>query len=783
MKNNYTENESLGDLEVGEIKTVASGWSAITDTMKNSFGEMGARRATKTLLKLNQKGGIDCQSCAWADPDERTFAEFCENGAKALADEGTTKTIGAIFFRRHTIVELAAQSDRLLNMQGRIVEPLIRRENSTNYEPISWENAFQLLAEELNALGSADEAIFYTSGRTSNEAAFLYQLFARQFGTNNLPDCSNMCHESTSVGLRESIGLGKATIRLEDLENTDLIIIIGQNPGTCAPRMLSSLQKAKRGGAKIIAVNPLPEAGLMNFVNPNPQHYSNPLMYPVDVLGNRPTALADLYLPVRIGGDMAFLKGVMKVLAEKEHANPNSVFDREFIDEKTVGFDELIENLETISWTDIIEESGLSREQILEAAEMFASANRAITCWAMGVTQHKHAVAAIQDIANLHFLRGQIGRPGAGLCPVRGHSNVQGDRTMGVWEKMFPEFRHALEKEFSFAAPEGNGFDTVQSLEAMHEGRAKIFFAMGGNFLMAVPDTEYAKAALRNCRLTAQVITKLNRTALVGGKQSLILPCLGRSEKDFTGGSEQFVTTENTMLQVQMSKGILEPASESLRSETWIVGKLAQAVLGKRTTVEWEKMISNYDEIRDSISRVVAGCQNYNEKVRRDGGFYLANKPRDGEFPTDTGKAKFFASPLPKIRLQAGELLLTTIRSHDQFNTTVYRDDDRYRGIRGSRRVIFMNEADIAARNLRAGQVVDLTSRFDDGERRAERFIVVPYPIPLKCAAAYFPETNVLVPVTSVAERSNCPTSKAVKITIAPHLHDGEPVFSGEFKR
>ena len=784
MKNDYAENKSLGDLEVGEIKTVASGLTAITDTVKNSFGEMGARRATGTLLKLNQKGGIDCQSCAWADPDERTIAEFCENGAKALADEGTTKTVGAEFFRRHTIAELAAQSDRWLNAQGRIAEPLIRRENSANYEPISWENAFRLLAEELNQLDTPDEAIFYTSGRTSNETAFLYQLFVRQFGTNNLPDCSNMCHESTSVGLRESIGLGKASIRLDDLENTDLIMIIGQNPGTCAPRMLSSLQKAKRGGAKIIAVNPLPEAGLMNFVNPNPQHYANPLMFPVDVLGNRPTALADLYLPIRIGGDMAFLKGVMKVLAENEQANPNSVFDREFINEKTSGFDEFIENLDAISWTDIIEESGLSREQITEAAEMFTAANRAITCWAMGVTQHKHAVAAIQDIANLHFLRGQIGKRGAGLCPVRGHSNVQGDRTMGIWEKMFPEFRQALEKEFSFAAPEGDGFDTVESLKAMREGRAKIFFAMGGNFLMAAPDTEYARAALHNCRLTAQVITKLNRTALVGGAgKSLILPCLGRSEKDLTGGSEQFVTTENTMLQVQMSKGILEPASESLRSETWIVGKLAQAVLGERTTVDWEKMISNYDRIRDSISRVVAGFENYNEKVRLDGGFYLPNKPRDGKFPTGDGKAKFFASPLPKIRLRDGELLLTTIRSHDQFNTTVYRDDDRYRGIRGSRRIIFMNQADIAERNLRAGQVVDLTSRFDDGERRAERFIVVPYPIPLKCAAAYFPETNVLVPVGSVAEKSNCPTSKSVKITVAPHLHDGEPVFSGEFNR
>ncbi len=783
MNKDYTQNEGLGDLEVGEIKRIASGLPAITDTIQNTFREMGAARAMSTLLKLNQKGGIDCQSCAWADPDERTIAEFCENGAKALADEGTTKTIGAEFFRQYNVAELNEKSDQWLNAQGRITEPLIRRENSEHYEPISWDEIFELLAGKLNALDSPDEAIFYTSGRTSNEAAFLYQLFARQFGTNNLPDCSNMCHESTSVGLKESTGLGKASVRLEDLEHADLIMIIGQNPGTCAPRMLSSLQESKRAGGKLIAVNPLPEAGLMNFVNPNPQHYPNPLMFPIDVLGNRPTPLADLYLPIRIGGDMAFLKGLMKILLEKEKANPDSIFDREFISEKTEGYDEFIANLETISWNDIIEQSGLSREQIEKAAEMFASATRIVTCWAMGITQHKHAVATIQDIANLHFLGGQIGRPGAGLCPVRGHSNVQGDRTMGVWEKMFSEFRAALEKEFKFKTKPEDGLDSVKSLEAMHDGKAKIFFAMGGNFLLAVPDTSYAEKALENCEIVAQVITKLNRTALINDKTSLILPCLGRSEKDFTGGKEQFVTTESTMLNVQQSKGILEPASEDLRSETWIACKLAEATLKENTTVDWAAMRDNYDVIRDSIARVVAGCEDYNDKVRVKGGFYLPNKPHEGEFPTKTGKAKFVASPLNKIELKTGELLMTTIRSHDQFNTTVYKENDRYRGITGSRRIIFMNEADIAERNLEAGQVLDLTSHFDDGTRYAERFIIVPYPIPKDCCATYYPETNVLVPHGSVAEKSNCPTSKSIVITVAPHLHDGKAVFSGEFDR
>jgi molybdopterin-dependent oxidoreductase alpha subunit len=776
--------EELGDLEVGELKNTAAGINAITDTLKNTLGKMGVVRGTRALLKLNQKGGIDCQSCAWADPEEhRTYAEFCENGAKAMADEGTTKRVTPDFFAGYSVAELSEKSDQWLNAQGRLTQPMILREGATHYEPISWENAFQTLADEMNSLAAPDEAVFYTSGRTSNEAAFLYQLFARQFGTNNLPDCSNMCHESTSYALNESIGLGKASIRLEDLENTELIIIIGQNPGTNAPRMMSSLQEAKRNGARIIAVNPMPEAGLMNFINPNPQHYPNPLMFPVDVLGNRSSQLADLHLPLRIGGDMAVLKGMMKVLLEMEKQNPGAVFDHKFIAEKTSGFDEFIENLEKIPWSEILEQSGLTRGQIDEAARMYASANRVITCWAMGVTQHKHAVDTIQDIASLHLLRGNIGRQGAGLCPVRGHSNVQGDRSMGIWEKMRDDFRANLEEEFNFKTPEKDGFDTVEAIKAMHAGQAKVFFAMGGNFLSATPDTHCTAEALRNCNLTAQVITKLNRTALVTGKKSLILPCLGRSEKDFQNGAEQFVSTENTMLQVQQSKGIFEPLSEHLRSEPWIIAQLAKAVLGEKTTVEWDALVSDYDRIREAISRVVAGCENYNEKIRKPGGFYMPNQPREGVFPNKVGKALFKTSELRRIELKDGELLMTTIRAHDQFNTTVYEHNDRYRGIRGSRRVIFMNEADIEARNLRNGQVVDLTSYFTDGQRRAEKFIVVSYPIPRKCAATYFPEANVLVPLDSTAEKSNCPTSKLVIITVAPRLENGEKIFSGEFNR
>ncbi|MDQ3633382.1 MAG: FdhF/YdeP family oxidoreductase [Acidobacteriota bacterium] len=756
----------LGDLERKPVEDTAAGLPAIWASMRNTWGKMGVVDGTRTLLKLNQKGGIDCQSCAWADPEDRTIAEFCESGAKALADEGQKKLVTPEFFARYSVEELSDKDDHWLNLQGRISQPFVLRENATHYEPISWQDAFQLLAEELNSLASPDEAIFYTSGRTSNETAFLYQLFVRQFGTNNMPDCSNMCHESTSVGLAESTGVGKANVRLKDFEDTDLIIIMGQNPGTNAPRMMSSLQDAKQNGAKIIAINPLPEAGLMNFINPNPQHYHNPLKFPLALLGGDSTKFADLFLPVKIGGDMALLKGIMKILVEKENENPNSVFDHKFIEEKTIGFNKFIKNLETISWEDILNESGISREQINEAAKMFNEADRVITCWAMGITQHKESVATIQDIANLHFLRGQVGKDGAGLCPVRGHSNVQGDRTMGIWHKMNDDFREKLEKVFEFQTPEKDGFDVVESCKAMNDGRGKVFFAMGGNFLSATSDTNFTAEGLRKTNLIAQVITKLNRTALATGRKSLILPCIGRSEIDTQESGEQFVSCESTTLQVQMSKGILEPKTEHHRSETWIVGELAKAVLGERSTLNWDKMVGNYDNIREAIGKVVSGHENYNERIREPGGFFLPNPPREGKFPTESGKAVFVASKLEKIAIESDQLLLTTLRAHDQFNTTIYDYKDRYRGIYGTRRVILMNEQDIADRNLKEGDVVDITSYFTDGKRHAETFIVVTYPIPKQCAAVYFPEGNPLVPIDSVAKRSNCPTSKLVVISV-----------------
>jgi molybdopterin-dependent oxidoreductase alpha subunit len=764
-----SDRDRNSELKVKKPADVAAGKTAVVETIKSAFGKMGVIRGTRGLLMLNQKGGIDCQSCAWPDPDgQRTLAEFCESGAKALADEGTRKRVTSEFFARHSISELAEKDDQWLNAQGRLTEPVVRRKGAAHYERISWDEAFSLLAGDLNALASPDEAIFYTSGRTSNEAAFLYQLFVRQFGTNNLPDCSNMCHESSSVALEESIGIGKATVRLSDFESTDLVIVIGQNPGTNAPRMMSSLEAAKRSGAKMIAINPLPEAGLMNFVNPNPQHYSNPLKFPLAVLGNRPTHLTDLYLPVRIDGDMAVLKGMMKAMLDRERASPGTVFDHEFIAEITVGYDELLASLDATSWDDIIAESGLARDAIAQAAEIFIAADRVITCWAMGLTQHKAAVATIQDVVNLHLLRGQIGKPGAGLCPVRGHSNVQGDRTMGITERLGAGVVERLQNEFRFTVPPDAGLNTVESIAALRDGRAKIFFAMGGNFASASPDTGVVLDALRKCRLTVQVITKLNRTALAAGEQSLILPCLGRSEIDRQAGGEQFVSTESTMLNVQMSRGIFEPASEHLRSEPWIVAGLAMATLGRRSAVDWERMVGDYDKIRDAISRVIDGFEDYNERIRNDGGFYLPNPPRERRFMTGSGKALFCASRLEKTSIPGDRLLLTTIRSHNQFNTTIYDADDRYRGIKGERRIILMNTDDMNGHGLKAGQVVDLTSHFEDGERHAEQFIVVPYPIPRGCTAAYFPEANPLVPLGSRADRSYTPTSKSIVISIRP---------------
>jgi molybdopterin-dependent oxidoreductase alpha subunit len=745
--------------EVREAKEVAGGLPAVWEALKHTSHEMGLVRGVRTLLRLNQKGGFDCPGCAWPDPDgERSHAEFCENGAKAVAEEATVRRVTPEFFREWGVADLSQKSDYWLGKQGRITQPVVLRRGATHYEPIDWGEAFKFIAEELNALGSPDEAAFYTSGRTSNEAAFLYQLFVRQFGTNNLPDCSNMCHESSGRALTETIGVGKGTVTLDDFQLAEAIFVIGQNPGTCHPRMLTSLQAAKKRGCRIVHVNPLPETGLKRFKHP--QH-------PLDLLGAG-TQLSDLFLQVRVNGDVPLLKGIMKEVLEEEGRRPGEVLDREFIEEKTHGFEDFARALGEVGWDEIVEQSGVARALMREAARIYIQSSRTIVCWAMGLTQHKNAVANIQEIVNLLLLRGQMGKPGAGACPVRGHSNVQGDRTMGVWERPTEVFLDALAREFDFEPPRRHGLDTVETIKAMHDARVRIFFALGGNFLSATPDTEFTAEALRRCRLTVHVSTKMNRAHLVTGEQALILPCLGRTERDVQKSGEQFVSVENSMGVVHSSRGSLEPASPHLLSEPGIVAGLARATLGRRGAVEWERLVEDYDRIRALIERVIPGFDDYNRRVRAPGGFYLPNLAREGTFKTSTGKANFTVHPLPRHELAPGQLMMMTMRSHDQFNTTIYGLDDRYRGVMGERRVVFLNPEDLKEQGLSAGQVVDLFSHFEGETRVARRFIVVPYKIPRRCAATYFPEANVLVPVRAVADKSNTPASKSVIISLRP---------------
>ena len=745
--------------ECGSPSMTAGGLTAIYQTAHFGLKEMGIARGLHTLSRVNQKDGFDCPSCAWPDPDsKRNAAEFCENGAKAVASEATKKRLTPEGFARRSISEMLTRSDLWLEDQGRITHPMIRENGSDQYAPISWDDAFNLIARELRSLKSPDEAAFYTSGRASNEAAFLYGLFARQFGTNNLPDCSNMCHESSGAGLNEAIGIGKATVTIEDFALADAIFVIGQNPGTCHPRMLTELQKAARNGCKIVSVNPLKETGLIRFKNPQePLHW----------LGHG-TDLACLFLPVRINGDVALLKGIMKEMVEEDTRNGRKILAHDFIEGKTEGFDEFKRDVLAESWDRIIESCGISRDLIHQAARIAMTSERMICSWAMGITQHKNGVANVQSIVNFALLRGQIGRKGAGVCPVRGHSNVQGDRTVGIWEKMNPGFMAALGKEFHFSPPEKHGLDTVRTIEAMHRGQVKIFVGLGGNFLSATPDTKFTAEGLQRCRLTVQISTKLNRSHLITGERALILPCLGRTEKDVQKSGLQFVSVEDTTGVVHQSHGALAPASEHLKSEPAIIAGIAQDTLDEKTKVDWQGLIDNYDRIREHIEHVVPGFTQYNARVREPGGFYLPNGPREGNFNTPSARAKFTVHAIPQHDLAGGKLLLTTIRSHDQFNTTIYSENDRYRGISNGRRVVFLNARDMMQLGLEKDQWVDLVSHSQTGTRRARCFKVVPYEIPIGCAAAYFPETNVLVPINNTADGSNQPVSKSIVITVEP---------------
>jgi len=750
--------EKFTGLTLGPLQKTAAGIPAIMVSFKQVFGEAGFFRGLKALNKLNKKGGFDCPSCAWPDPDDErsSIAEYCENGAKAVAEEATAKQLKADFFAANAVQNLATLTDYEIGRKGRIAEPMYLPKNATHYQPISWEDAFKKTATALNQLSSPDEAIFYTSGRTSNEAAFLYQLFVREYGTNNLPDCSNMCHESSGVALGESLGIGKGSVKLDDLYQAEVIMILGQNPGTNHPRMLTALQKAKANGAIIISINPLPETGLMGFNDPQKLK---------GILGIE-SALTDIFLQVSLNGDMALLQAIEILMLKEEELDAGSVFDLEFIKTKTEGFEAFKEHLQKQELSQLVKASGIDYAQIKETANILKDKSKIIVCWAMGLTQHKNAVDTIKEIVNLLLLKGSIGKPGAGTCPVRGHSNVQGDRTMGIFEKPSAAFLQSIQQNFNFIPPQEYGYDVVDSINAMHEGKATVFFAMGGNFLSATPDTTYTAAAIRKCKLTVHVSTKLNRSHLVHGEEALILPCLGRSDKDTVNGEDQFVSCENSMSVVQQSKGILKPVSNKLLSEPVIVCMLAKATLGNRSKINWDKYLQHYDHIRDDIERTIPGFEQYNERVREPAGFYLPNCNRDGTFDTETKKAQFNIASFNPVLLTEDELMMMTIRSHDQFNTTIYGLDDRYRGIYNERRVILMNREDMNRRQLQEGDVVDLCNYHDGIERIAHKFIVVPYPIPKGCTATYFPETNVLVPINSVAEKSNTPTSKLVVIKL-----------------
>jgi len=753
--------EELLKLKVTEPKTWAAGIPAVYEAGKDVLGEDGLIRGMTALFHMNKKGGFDCSSCAWPDPDDdrSQIAEYCENGAKALAEEATTKKLTADFFAANSVADLSKLNDYEIGKKGRITQPMYLPKGGSHYQPISWDDAFKKIAGHLNSLKSADEAAFYTSGRTSNEASFMYQLFVKAYGTNNMPDCSNMCHESSGTALNEVIGIGKGTVTLNDFYDTDVIIIMGQNPGTNHPRMLTALEKAKKNGSKIIAINPLHEAGLMAFKNP--QTVKGALGFS--------TQLADVYLQVKINGDIALLMAIEKLLYEAELNEPGKVFDQKFIEEDTVGYKALIHHLKQFDVQNLADQAGVLLSQVQEAAEVLKHKHRIIICWAMGITQHINGVDTIKEIVNLILLKGSIGKPGAGLCPVRGHSNVQGNRTMLIWEK--PTHSDKIKEVFGFDPPKEKGYDTVETIKAMHQGKLKVFFAMGGNFLSATPDTNYTAEALRKLKLSVHVSTKLNRSHLVHGDEALILPTFSRSDKDVVNGEPQFITCENSMGVVQSSKGILEPISNDLLNETQIVCRLAKATLGDKSVVDWDKYANSYDEVRNVIAKVIPGCEDYNKKVRQPGGFYLPNAPREGKFKTKKhgDKAAFSITALPVHKLADDEYIMMTIRSHDQFNTTIYGLEDRYRGIHNERRVIFMNEKDIAKCGFKTGEKVDLVNHHGGVTRVARLFVIVAYNIPEGNTATYYPETNVLVPIDSVAEGSNTPTSKLIVIKIKKH--------------
>jgi molybdopterin-dependent oxidoreductase alpha subunit len=767
----------MSDEKIEAYDRPAGGWGALRSVSVTLLRQDIPLKGARTLLAANQPDGFDCPGCAWPDRNHASTFEFCENGVKAVAAEATARRVTREYFAQHTVAELARKSDFELEDQGRLTEPMAYDAATDKYVPIAWDQAFGLVAKHLNALPDPNQAIFYTSGRTSNEAAFLYQLFVREYGTNNFPDCSNMCHEPSGSAMRPQIGVGKGTVTLDDFEKADAIFVFGQNPGTNHPRMLGELRAASKRGARIVSFNPLRERGLERFADPQDK---------LEMATFGSTPISTHYFQVRTGGDLALVKGMMKHVVEQDDAR-GGVLDRDFIAEHTTGIDALLADVRNESWALIERESGLGEAQVRAAAEVYLGAKKVIACWGMGITQHRHSVATIQMIVNWLMLRGHLGREGAGACPVRGHSNVQGDRTMGIWEKPPAALLDRLQQVFGFEPPRAPGVDTVEAIQLMLAGQGKVFFALGGNFAAATPDTYQTWKALRQCDLTVHVATKLNRSHVVHGREALILPCLGRTEIDVQATGPQGVTVEDSMSMVHLSSGINPPASPQLLSEPAIVARLAAATLGQRSKTPWLWLIEDYARIRDKIEAVFDDFHHFNERVRVPGGFRLRNTASERVWKTASGKASFVPHPVPtdtpvhrardKQRDTQVFTLLTT-RSHDQYNTTIYGHDDRYRGVYGQRRVVFIHADDIRSLGLKHGDWVDIKTVWVDGEdgdteRRADRFKLVAYDIPRGCLAAYYPETNPLVPLSATAIAAGTPTSKSIPVVLVPHGEAG----------
>lgn len=746
------------DLKLTKRKKRAAGIPAVLVSLEHLQKETGVYKGIKRLNKMNQKGGWDCAGCAWPDPDDHRSAlgEYCENGAKALAEEATEARVDPAFFSQYSVEEMSRWSDFKIGKSGRITQPMYLSADSSHYQVISWDEAFQKMANQLHSLDSPNEAVFYTSGRTSNEAAFMYQVMAKQLGTNNMPDCSNMCHEPTGRGLSQTLGIGKGSVVLKDLYEAELIVIMGQNPGTNHPRMLSALEKCKKNGGKIVSVNPLPEAGLECFIDPQS---------PVSVL-KRGTTIADQHLQVRINGDIALLKAAMVLMLEAEKENPGTVFDRPFLEKYCVGYEELIAHIATIDFEEVVAQSGIPKHEIKRFARLLIKNKKIIICWAMGLTQQENGTDNVREVVNLLLLKGSVGIPGGGTCPVRGHSNVQGDRTVGIWEAPPEKLLSALDQHFGINCPRPHGYSVVEAIEAMRDGKVRFFMGMGGNFVSATSDSQVTGEAMQNCAMTVQVSTKLNRSHLITGTEALILPCIARSEEDVQAAGRQFVSVENSTGVVHSSEGSFEKASEHLLSEPAIVGRLAQATFGNASPIDWQAMIDNYDVVRDHIEACIAGFDRYNERVRQAAGFYLPNGPRERRFTTPSGKAHLTINPLPNRLVKEGHFIMMTIRSHDQYNTTIYGLDDRYRGIQNERRVVLMHHEDMKKAGLQNKEVVHLISHYQGEQRRADNFKVISYDITPGCIGTYFPETNALVPLMSRDKDVKIPASKFVEVEV-----------------